>query len=81
MHYFEYLVTLHVIDKRVYDFFQSNSITIRFGCVDYEGNLSVWLDKRQAVIDIYVDFCNNSSGRLLDDINKALNRSIIPIIT
>jgi hypothetical protein len=38
---------------------------------DASGNLSLWVGKHQASIDIYVDWCNNSLGWFFDDLNKA----------
>jgi hypothetical protein len=48
---------------------------------DFNGNLSLWDGKRQASIDIYVDWCVNSFGWFLNDLNMAWNRSIVPLIT
>ena len=49
---------------------------------EYKNNLILWVGKRQAVIDIYVDWCNHSLGWLYNlDINPTWNSSSIPLIT
>ena len=49
---------------------------------DFAGNLSMWVGKRQASIDCYVDWCNNSIGWFFPlDMDRAWNRSIVPLIT
>lgn len=49
---------------------------------EYGGNLSLWLDKRQAVIDFYFGWCNHSFGWFYQDINNgAWNTSSVPLIT
>ena len=50
--------------------------------MDFTGNLSLWVGKRQASIDIYTDWCNNSLGPFFDlAMNNVWNRSMIPFIT
>ena len=49
---------------------------------EFGGNLSSWVGKRQAVIDIYVDFCNRSIGWLYHlDIEPTWNSGSVPMIT
>ncbi|CAF1362460.1 unnamed protein product [Adineta steineri] len=50
--------------------------------MDSTGNLSLWVGKRQASIDIYTDWCDNSLDSFFDlDMNSIWNRSMIPFIT
>jgi hypothetical protein len=46
------------------------------------GNLSLWVDKRQAVVEWYVDWCNDSIRWFFpDDVNKTWNNFGVPLIT
>ena len=49
---------------------------------EFGGNLSSWVGKRQAVIDIYVDWCNSSLGWFFHlDVNKTWSSFSVPLIT
>jgi hypothetical protein len=48
----------------------------------YEGNWSSWVDKRLAVFEMYVDWCNNSIGWFFPlDVNGTWNRGSVPLIS
>jgi hypothetical protein len=50
--------------------------------MDFTGNLSFWVGKRQASIDIYADWCNNSLDPFFNlDMDNVWNRSMVPLIT
>lgn len=50
--------------------------------MDSTGNLSLWVGKRQASIDIYTDWCNNSLDPFFDlDMDNVWNCNMIPFIT
>ncbi len=49
---------------------------------EYRGNLSSWVGKRQAVVEWYVDWCNQSIRWFFpDDVNATWNRFGVPLIT
>jgi hypothetical protein len=51
-------------------------------CKEYRGNVTSWVGKRQAIIEWYVDWCNNSMRWFFpDDVNTTWYRSSIPLIT
>ena len=48
----------------------------------FDGNCSSWIDKRLAVFEMYVDWCNNSIGWFFPlDLNGTWNRGSVPLIT
>ncbi|CAF1100711.1 unnamed protein product [Adineta ricciae] len=50
--------------------------------MDSTGNLSLWVGKRQASIDIYTDWCDDSLDSFFHiDMDNVWNRSMIPFIT
>jgi hypothetical protein len=48
---------------------------------DAGGNLSLWVGKRQASGDFYVDWCSNSIWWFFNDLDKGWNHSLVPLIT
>jgi hypothetical protein len=51
-------------------------------CNEYRNNLSLWVGKRQAVVEWYVDWCNQSMRWFFpDDLNATWNRFSVPLIT
>jgi hypothetical protein len=49
---------------------------------EYGGNLSSWVGKRQAIIDIYVGWCNHSFGWFYNlDLNTTWRTGSVPMIT
>jgi hypothetical protein len=48
----------------------------------FEGNVSLWVGKRQAVIDYAVDWCNSSFGWFFDlDLNKTWAAGSVPLMS
>jgi hypothetical protein len=50
--------------------------------MDIIGNLSLWVGKRQAVVTLFTDWCNDSMNKLFDiQLNNIWTNKSVPLIT